>query len=65
MEKQIIELEKKVAFCENTIEELTEVISDQHKRITNLENKLQGLQHKISNESLVRPIEEEEPPPHY
>ncbi len=65
MEERIIELEKRVAFQENTIEELSQVLIDQQKKIEALEMELRRVQLRVSEEEIVRPQEEEEPPPHY
>ena len=65
MEDRIIEIEKKIAFQEHTIEQLSQVLIEQQKKIENLEELLKVVQAQISDEELVKPQEEEEPPPHY
>lgn len=65
MEKRIIEVEKKSAFQEHTIEQLSEALIEQQKKIENLEAQLKILQGQVTEESLVKPQEEEDAPPHY
>ncbi len=65
MEKRIIELEKKVTFMDQRLEELNEVIIDQSKTIDELKSQLTNMNDQISSGDLVRKIEDEDPPPHY
>ena len=65
MEERIIELEKKMAFQEVAIEDLNQAVIDQQKKIDSLEGALKALKNILSKEEFVRPLEEEEPPPHY
>ena len=65
MEKRIIELEKKVTFMDQRLEELNEVIIDQSKTIDELKSQLTNMNDQISSGDLVRKIEDEELPPHY
>jgi len=66
MENRIKELEKRLAFSENTIEELMEALSDTDKRINQLEKKIQHLASQLTDERLVKdPGDEDEKPPHY
>ncbi len=65
MEDKIIELQKQVTHNEHSIEELKEIINDQHQTILGLQAEISGLKNKLTDESLVRPIDQEEPPPHY
>ena len=65
MENKIIELEKKISFQEHTLAELKDVLLDQEKRIKELEGQIRYLKEQGAQESLVRDIEDEEPPPHY
>jgi len=64
-EKKIIELEKTLAYQALSIEELKEVVYNQEKRISELEKLINIISDKINSDGLVKPIEEEEPPPHY
>ncbi|MGE0267354.1 MAG: SlyX family protein [Candidatus Omnitrophota bacterium] len=65
IEARIIELEKRVAFLDHSVEELIEVITDQKKLIDSLQVKLDRLNNQLSGDSLVRPLDEEDKPPHY
>lgn len=65
MEKRIIELEKRVAYLDVQIEELTDIINDQQGIIKEIKKQLQILVDKFDNEQLVKPMEDETPPPHY
>lgn len=65
MENKIIELEKRIAFMEQNIEELNEVTADQSKIINDLKSQLKSVNDQIQSGSLVRKLEDEEPPPHY
>ncbi len=65
MEDRLIEVEKKLAFQENTIEDLNQMILDQNKRIDALKAQIKVLEYRMSTEEFVKPIEDEEPPPHY
>ena len=65
MEERVIELEKKVSFQDNIIEELNQVVIEQQRRIDQLQRELQHLKEFITSGDLVRKPEDEEPPPHY
>lgn len=65
MEERIIELEKRVAYLDVQVEELTEVINTQLSALEELKKQLNTFAEKIESGELVRPIEDEEPPPHY
>lgn len=65
MEQRIIDLERKLAYQENTIAELNEVVTHQQARLEELERRVSVLLDKIKSGELVRGIEDEEPPPHY
>lgn len=65
IETRIIELEKRVAFLDNHVEELYEAVNAQKKMIDTLHEKLKMINGQLSGDSLVRPIEEEDRPPHY
>ena len=65
MEKRMIELEKKVAFQDQEIRDLSSALMQQHKRIEALTGFLKVLQDKMDSGPLVKEASEEEPPPHY
>ncbi len=65
MEKRIIELEKKVTFMDQRLEELNEVIVDQSKAINELKSQLTTVNDQISSGDLMRRPQDEDPPPHY
>ncbi len=65
MEDRLIELEKKVAFQDQEIRDLTQGLTDQHKMIEDLTRRLKVLQDKMDSGPLVKDADEEEPPPHY
>jgi len=46
-EQRLIEMETKIAFLDNTIEELNEVITDQQRQIDVLENKMKSVLAKL------------------
>lgn len=65
---QIIEIETKLAFQEQTIEQLNEVIIQQQKLIETLQRQIKTLNHKVEQESHhwgkeYSPADEK--PPHY
>ncbi|MCA9392654.1 MAG: SlyX family protein [Candidatus Omnitrophica bacterium] len=65
MEERIIELEKRVAYLDMQIEELTEVINSQQTALSDLQNQINTFSEKMESGELVKPIDDEEPPPHY
>jgi SlyX protein len=64
---QLIELQTRLAFQDNTLGELNDVVIAQERRITQLERELTALkaQMKTMAPSLTAPASEETPPPHY
>ena len=66
MTEKIVELEKQVAFQEQTIADLNAELVDQQKRLTLLEKQVRTLiQHSRDSAALVKDIKDEVPPPHY
>jgi len=65
MKDPLIELEKKIAFQENLLEELNSVIIAQEKRLSELELKYENLKNSVAAGNIMRKAEDEEPPPHY
>lgn len=65
--QQIAELESRVAFQDNTIEELNDVVTRQQRQIDQLEKNLHILKDQIKNlaSSNIASEDEETPPPHY
>jgi SlyX protein len=62
-EKRLIDLETKISFQDQTIEELHVVIYKQQKQIDQMEKMMENLKGQIkSGESDIRPNEK---PPHY
>ena len=65
MEDRIIELEKRVAFQDAEIKDLSNVVMRQHKEIEALTKNLNLLKEKAESRALVKDMKDEEPPPHY
>ncbi|MFH1094316.1 MAG: SlyX family protein [Candidatus Omnitrophota bacterium] len=65
MIQRIIELEKKVAFQDREIKDLNTALMAHHKQLEALTKSLVLLKDKLESVSLVKDIEDEEPPPHY
>ncbi len=67
MKAQIIELETRLAFQEQTIQELNGAMVDQQRQIDGLRSELQRLHDRVGalGTSAVADTSEETPPPHY
>ena len=67
MEDRIVELETKLVFQDETINELNEVITDQQKQLDELREEVRLLNLRIVSlaESSTDSNEKEPPPPHY
>lgn len=68
LEGKVTDLECKLAFQEDTIDQLNETIIQQQKQIDTLVNYLQKMQAQISTlqeDNSIMPAEQEPPPPHY
>jgi SlyX protein len=68
MEERIIELESRVAFQEETLHNLSQLVNRHQQVIDNLKLEIQGLQQRLKSLSvspLDRDANEEPPPPHY
>jgi SlyX protein len=61
---RLINIETKLAYQEETLAELNQVIYDQQKQITSLEKKIQKLSTQLQNAEGNSDIKSE-PPPHY
>lgn len=66
MEERLIDLETRLAFQEDAIQELNTVVADQQRLITTLRLELDGLKARL-RELTPSPIDggAEPPPPHY
>lgn len=67
MDKQIVELQTRLAFQENTILELSDVLARQQREIAALTTKLDLVQQQVIELMQIEPggHEAEPPPPHY
>lgn len=67
MQAQLVELETKLAFQEQAVEALNEVVTRQQQQIEALVLEVQTLKDRLraGAPSPVGPLEEEKPPPHY
>lgn len=66
MEDRLVDLETRLAFQEQTLEKLNEVIVDQERRLDVLSKRLQAAEERL-RAIPVSNVErsEDEPPPHY
>ncbi len=62
---KLIYLQEKIAWLENSNEELTNYVGTLVDKIDALEYKLKVFEQKANNESAVRDLKDETPPPHY
>lgn len=67
MESRIIDLETKVAYQEDLLEQLNEVVTRQQSEIDELLHQLKQLKRTLKEQlgEGIKPVSEEEPPPHY
>lgn len=67
MENKLIDLQSKLAFQDETINELNEVITDQQNQLDTLREEIRLLNLRITSvaESSNVSEEKEPPPPHY
>ncbi len=67
MENKIIELQSKLAFQDETISELNEVITDQQNQLDQLREEIRLLGLRIASVAESNSVSEEKepPPPHY
>jgi SlyX protein len=64
MEQRIIDVEVKIAFLEEALDALNEVVLEQNKTIDQLRQKLERLEHRVGSAGEdVGP--QDERPPHY
>jgi SlyX protein len=64
MENRLTEIEMTLAHQQKMIDELNEVIIDQAKEISALQNKTRILKESM-NQEFMKKDEDETPPPHY
>ncbi len=64
---RVVELETRVAFQDQTVQELNETVIRQQREIDNLTRELETLRGRLRalTPSPVVPPDEETPPPHY
>lgn len=65
MEDRIVRLEKNAAFQEETLEQLSQALIEQQKRIDHLEKLVNSLRSQVQSGSFIKRPDEETPPPHY
>jgi SlyX protein len=67
MEDRLAELETRIAFQDNTIQALNEVIIRQQDKLDQLEQVVALLKDRVNalQPPAVAPMDEETPPPHY
>ena len=67
IEERITELESRVAFQDDTIQKLNDVIVEQQQRIDQLSTQMGVLQEQIQSlvPELIADESQETPPPHY
>jgi SlyX protein len=67
MENKIIELQSKLAFQDETINELNDVVTDQQQQLDQLREEIRLINLRITDvaESSNVSDEKEPPPPHY
>lgn len=67
MENRLVDLEVRVAFQEDMMQQLNDVIVRQQRQIDQLAAALQSIKMQLQalSPSLIAPQSEETPPPHY
>ncbi|MGA9033757.1 MAG: SlyX family protein [Sulfuricaulis sp.] len=67
MNERLTELEVRVAFQDQTIQDLNEVVTRQQREIDRLVRELETVKSLLAGlaPSMVIPQEDEKPPPHY
>ena len=65
MNNLITDLEVRITHQDASIEELTRVLLEQEKIIKNMQHELDTFRQQLKEFSLIAPISEETPPPHY
>jgi SlyX protein len=67
MEDRITDIEIQLMHHENTIQQLNEVVTRQQSEIENLQEDIKQIMEHLRKiyPSVVRDVQDEEPPPHY
>ena len=67
MENRIIELESRLAFQEDTIQELNDIVSNQQNLLHQLSSEIMKLKEQLTDltPANIADESEETPPPHY
>jgi len=67
LDEQITDLQMRIAFLENNVEEMNQVITQQQAQITLLERALKHINSRLDEvgNSAIKGADEETPPPHY
>lgn len=66
MQEKITNLEIRISYLENTIDELNDVVTKQQDHIDLLIREVMRVKQQVDQGSeFVRPLSEETPPPHY
>ncbi|HEX6929028.1 MAG TPA: SlyX family protein [Gammaproteobacteria bacterium] len=67
MEDKLIDLETRIAFLEEALQQVSDVVARQENEITRLLNRVKILEEQLRQAapSLVADAEQETPPPHY
>jgi len=65
IDEQLIDIETKIAFQEDTLQELNELIYQQQRQIDQLEAAFKSLANRINEVLETVPEHRDEKPPHY
>lgn len=65
MKNRLIELESRLTFQDDTIQELNKVLIHQQNQIDNLVSQVEQLKHYIQSMESLTMEKPSEPPPHY
>lgn len=67
VERRLVELETRLTFQEHTVQALNDVVTRQQQQIEALVREVNALKDRLraAAPSLVGPLEDEKPPPHY
>ena len=66
MDQAIIDLQTKLSFQDELLEQLNQIITDQQQQISRLELKLESLKSQVQTMQSTQVVSDaNEPPPHY